>query len=148
MSDIYLAKNDVHDARKKHINVRYHFTIEILKEEKIILRRSTPRRIQQTCLRRPFICSISTLHRLDQYPYPSDERSIWVWTIIPYRVWTNYKNRPWARCVGNLQRAAELERIKEINSELENLHQGGQLLKMLRRLATWKKSIKHAILVL
>lgn len=37
LSAIYLAKNQVHHARTKHIDVRFHFVREILEEEGILL---------------------------------------------------------------------------------------------------------------
>ena len=38
-SAIHLAKNQVFHARTKHIDVRYHFVLEIIKDEKILLRK-------------------------------------------------------------------------------------------------------------
>ena len=38
-SAIHLAKNQVFHARTKHIDVRYHFMLEILKEEEISLQK-------------------------------------------------------------------------------------------------------------
>ena len=37
MSDVYLAKNQVYDARTKHIDVRFHFVREILDDGDIEL---------------------------------------------------------------------------------------------------------------
>jgi len=37
MSAIYLAKNQVYHARMKHIDVRFHFVREILKEGDVML---------------------------------------------------------------------------------------------------------------
>ena len=37
MSAIYLAKNQVYHARTKHIDVRFHFVREILKEGDLML---------------------------------------------------------------------------------------------------------------
>ena len=50
MSDIYLTKNLYH-VRTKHINVRFHYTREILKEGDLVLEKIfTRRRIRYTCL--------------------------------------------------------------------------------------------------
>ena len=61
MSAIFLAKNQVHHSRTKHIDVRYHFVREIIEEGDILLEKIDTKRILLTCSPRLYLGSSSII---------------------------------------------------------------------------------------